>query len=207
MPNPSRVPLTPYQEFKQHYAKGCGSDICHRARNICLMRGTVPSEIIFIGEGPGLVEDSIGLPFTGPAGQLLNSIVDNSVGIYNQQRKAKGEPPLATCFTNLVGCIPLEDDGTKGGQPSHEDIQSCRPRLEEFLELANPELVVCVGKLANQYLRQGYRDSIALPDKETPVIEITHPSWALRKDSMTRFSYERRTAVIIMTELRAIWGD
>jgi DNA polymerase len=48
----------------------CG--LCRQRYRICLGRGTVPCDVLFIGEAPGAVENAQGLPFVGPAGQLLD---------------------------------------------------------------------------------------------------------------------------------------
>ena len=38
-------------------------------------RGNPDSPVMFIGEGPGQEEDRSGLPFVGPAGQLLDRMI------------------------------------------------------------------------------------------------------------------------------------
>ncbi len=204
---PNRTPLTPWQQFKLDYKYGCGSQLCERATRICLARGSVPAQVVLIGEGPGDAEDSLGSCFVGPAGNLLDRVLDNSIGVYNKKRAKKELPPLKWAFTNLVGCLPTYGSAYKAGQPEPEDIELCRPRLEAFIELCDPELVIAVGKLPASFLKQGFKKSIRLPDKDTPVLEITHPAWALRNNAMVIDSYERRTATVILAELYDLWGQ
>ena len=45
-----------------------------------MLEGAIGSDIMFVGEQPGDMEDLTGRPFTGPAGQLLNGVMDE-VGI------------------------------------------------------------------------------------------------------------------------------
>jgi len=52
-------------------------------------------------------------------------------------------------------------------------------RLIEFVELANPGLIVCVGELARDWLKPGYRYSIQL-HRDIPTIDIVHPAYILR---------------------------
>src|SRR4051812_28157858 len=59
--------------------------------------GRLPCDVLFIGEAPGSSEDALGLPFVGPAGDLLDQI------------KQRALPPETSCaFTNLVACYPRE---------------------------------------------------------------------------------------------------
>ena len=48
----------------------CG--LCQRRHNVVVGEGNPHAEVMFIGEGPGQVEDETGRPFVGPAGQLLD---------------------------------------------------------------------------------------------------------------------------------------
>ena len=39
------------------------------------MRGSIPFNVLFVGEAPGESEDVLGFPFVGPAGKLLDHII------------------------------------------------------------------------------------------------------------------------------------
>jgi DNA polymerase len=54
-------------------------------------RGHVPCDILIIGEAPGASEDIIGRPFVGPAGILLDDILEKSL-----------DPDIRVAMTNLV---------------------------------------------------------------------------------------------------------
>ena len=59
---------------------------CHKCRlaemrtNVVIGKGNRNADILFIGEGPGQQEDLQGIPFVGPAGQLLDKMLA-SVGL------------------------------------------------------------------------------------------------------------------------------
>jgi uracil-DNA glycosylase family 4 len=90
-------------------------------------------------------EDVLGYPFVGPAGQLMDMIIERSIGV-------QGEP-WWMAFTNLVACIPKDPaDHSKSAQPPKEAIMACQPRLVEFIALCNPRLIVCVGSMARDHL-------------------------------------------------------
>ena len=48
--------------------------------NVVIGKGSRNADILFIGEGPGQQEDLQGVPFVGPAGQLLDKMLA-SVGL------------------------------------------------------------------------------------------------------------------------------
>lgn len=175
-----RIPLkpfkTPYQSFLQRWSKGCGSELCDRACNIVLGRGHVPCDVLFVGEGPGRSEDTLGIPFCGPAGHLLNQIVEQAI-----PDSVGPDPRIRVTFTNLVGCIPIYEGNTKEEEPAHDDVMRCQPRLKEFIDLCNPVLVVAVGKIAKDYLdpSTSYRDRVRLPVRSR-FLHIIHPAAILR---------------------------
>lgn len=180
--------MTRYQKFCEKWSAGCGSTLCHRAMNICLARGSIPCDILMVGEAPGKSEDILGQPFVGPAGHLLDYIIEKALlGIDK------------TCaFTNVVGCIPLDEDGSKTEEPAHKDILSCRERLTEFVKLANPKLVVAVGNLAETYAEP------ARMGLDIPYTTITHPAAMLRANAMQKEMMLRRAIVVISQAIKEL---
>lgn len=187
----SSVPgKTPLARYLVEWAGGCGNDICEHGRP-CLVRGTVPCDVLFIGEAPGQSENVLGLPFVGPAGKLLDSIVTRSIGEENQHRAADGKPALTWAFTNLVGCFPRGEDGRKAEQPDPVEIKQCRPRLAGLYDLCRPRLIVCVGSLAASWLDR------AVPHREAESRRIDHPAAMLRAMAAQRWNMERYAVVTI----------
>lgn len=133
------------------------------ALNTVLARGSVPADIVFIGEAPGESENVCGIPFIGKAGKLLDYIIEEA---QIKQRYA---------ITNLTGCIPRDEDGDKLAQPDHEHIMTCSERVIEFIDICKPRLIICVGKLAEEYLDLSWKGRIKVPDNITRVA-ITHPA-------------------------------
>lgn len=81
----------------------------------------------------------------------------------------------------MVGCIPREDDGRKATEPDSESIATCKPRLEQFIEIAKPRLIVAVGVISHQWLKPGFKDNIKLKVDPMPeIIELIHPAAILR---------------------------
>jgi uracil-DNA glycosylase len=184
-----RVPSL-YDLHVENWSGGCGSAICAGARKVCLARGKVPCDVVFIGEAPGASEDAIGLPFVGPAGHLLDIVIERSV--------PEGVP---YALTNLVGCIPLDEYGGKSGAPPDEAIKCCGPRLAEFVGLCRPRLVVCVGSLSRDWLDEKRKHSIVLPPmgdgRPIPRVWVKHPAAILRSSTAVRDLDIQRCVVTI----------
>nr|BAL56256.1 phage SPO1 DNA polymerase-related protein [uncultured Acetothermia bacterium]BAL57527.1 phage SPO1 DNA polymerase-related protein [uncultured Acetothermia bacterium]BAL59003.1 hypothetical protein HGMM_OP3C158 [Candidatus Acetothermum autotrophicum] len=82
-------------EEAQQQAQTCTKCRLHQSRTTVVFgEGNTQSPVIFIGEGPGEVEDSTGRPFVGPAGQKLTEILQ-SVGIARE----------SVYITNMVKCF------------------------------------------------------------------------------------------------------
>lgn len=175
-----------YQCHVERWRNGCGADICQRATRKVFARGDIPCDILMIGEAPGDAEDSTGIPFVGPAGQLLDRIVAQSI-----------PSCYRVCFYNLLGCIPLDEFGEKEKEPPDEAIEACKPRLEEFITIALPRLIIQVGKHARDWLEQGTKISVKLPDRNTPMIQILHPAFILRQNIAQQSMLRKRTVLAI----------
>lgn len=198
-------PLTVFQQHIQDWKDGCGSEHCSAAFKRVLCRGKVPCDVLFVGEAPGESENVIGQPFIGPAGKLLDHIVERAIQgcqVKTQDNvkgaAAGGLRPLRVAFTNMVCCIPRNpESGKKWEEPDDEQVESCRPRLEEFInKVARPRLVVAVGKVAESWLTPGYKHSIKMPDG-CKVISIVHPAAILRANVAQQGFAVQRCVVVI----------
>lgn len=89
--------------------------------------------VMFIGEGPGAVEDECGLPFSGPAGQLLRQGITENL--------LDGEVYLA----NIVKCRP---PGNR--EPLQDEVAACHKWLAHQVALIDPLLVVSLGNPATK---------------------------------------------------------
>lgn len=104
--------------------------------------GPVPSDIVFVGEGPGQQEDLSGEPFVGAAGKLL----DDMLSIIDLSREI--------CYIcNIVKCRPPQNR-----DPMPEEQDACIGYLVEQLRLLQPKIVVCLGRIAAMRLiREDFR--------------------------------------------------
>lgn len=184
--------------IEQHVAKWKNCQRCPLCRmrdNVVIGRGSIPAQVAFIGEAPGDSEDASGEPFRGPAGFLLDKIIARGIG-----------DRATWAITNVVACRPTDAEGNKDGEPEEESIRQCTPRLQEIVRLFDPKLIVCVGKLAKDWLEPGIKDSIRF-HREIPQVHITHPAAILRQPiAMQGLSIQRAAVIVYNGVERHVFG-
>ena len=112
----------------------CG--LCQRRKNAVPGEGNRAAEVMFIGEGPGQVEDETGRPFVGPAGQLL----DKMLAAIDLRRED-------VYIANIVKCRP---PGNR--VPNDDEAEACIPYLREQFKLIRPKIIVCLGRTAAMHV-------------------------------------------------------
>jgi DNA polymerase len=96
--------------------------------------GPKDAEIMFIGEGPGFHEDRQGRPFVGAAGNLLEELLA-SISLTREE----------VYIANVVKCRP---PGNRDPKP--EEIEACRPYLDQQIDIVRPRLIVTLGRFSMQ---------------------------------------------------------
>jgi DNA polymerase len=154
---------------------------CHRCRlhekrrSIVFGAGNPKARLVFVGEGPGQEEDLQGLPFVGPAGQLLTKII-NAMGLTRDE----------VYICNVIKCRP---PGNRNPLP--DEISTCQPFLDRQLAVIQPEMIVALGTFAAQTLLQTSQPISRLRGesyayKGIPVIPTFHPAYLLRNQEKKR---------------------
>lgn len=104
--------------------------------------GNAQAEVMLIGEGPGEQEDLQGVPFVGPAGKLLDDMLE-MIDLDRQK----------VYIANIVKCRP-----PRNRDPLNVEQEACRPWLDRQIALVNPEIIVCLGRIAAMALiREDFR--------------------------------------------------
>lgn len=99
--------------------------------------GDPHSPIVFVGEGPGGVEDDYGCPLIGPSGQLL----DRALWAVKMTRDR-------VLTTNVIKCRPKNNR-----TPDIAEADFCAKMwLERELEIIQPKVVVALGSVALHFL-------------------------------------------------------
>jgi uracil-DNA glycosylase len=157
--------------------RSCTRCVLHRERKQTVFsRGDPFSELAFIGEGPGADEDATGLPFVGPAGQLLDRMI-----------AAMGYRRDDVYVCNVVKCRPPNNR-----KPEPDEMASCMPFLLQQVALGKPRVIVALGATAVQGLcgtTEGItrlRGKWKLLKGATPVMPTFHPAYLLRNPAAKR---------------------
>lgn len=157
--------------------------LCEQRTQIVFGDGNPNADLMFVGEGPGAEEDRRGLPFVGPAGELLTAMIEKGLGISRRD----------VYICNIVKCRP-PDNRT----PLADEASTCRPFLDAQIAAVAPRVIVTLGKPAASLLLG--RDVAITRIRGTwqnyrgiPLMPTLHPAYLLR-----RYTAENR---------RSVWED
>jgi DNA polymerase len=164
----------------------------------CALRGTATqlvfadgnphSRLMFVGEAPGRDEDIEGLPFVGRSGKLLDRML-----------AAIGLDRTTVYIANIV---PWRPPGNRTPTPQESAI--CLPFLHRQIELANPDVLVCLGGPSAQTLL-GIKEGITRTrgrwfkfhtgTREIRAMPTFHPAFLLRSPLQKRFAWRDFLAI------------
>ena len=116
-----------WNSLKNDCAACRACSLCETRRNLVFGVGSEQAQVMFIGEGPGEQEDKQGVPFVGPAGHLLDDMLE----MIDLDR-------TKVYIANIVKCrdpLGIEQD-------------ACWPWLERQIALVQPRIIVCLGRIA-----------------------------------------------------------
>ena len=143
------------------------------ARQCVFARGNPEADVMVIGEAPGREEDIAGKPFIGPAGQLMDKMLA-SIGLTEE-----------TAYLTTVVNWRLP----KTRNPTAEDIALCAPFLQRHIELAEPKVILMVGKaslfamtgLSGIMKNRGQWQTVKVAEKNIPALPIYHPDLLMKQ--------------------------
>jgi len=123
-----------------HQCKGCDL-CCNGSTQAVFGEGPEDAKVVFVGEQPGDTEDRAGRPFVGPAGQLMDELLDEA-----------GVDRRRVYVTNTVKHFHFV---TKGKYRLHQKpmarhVSACKPWLEAELQMIRPPMLVALGSTAAQ---------------------------------------------------------
>jgi DNA polymerase len=164
-----------------------GCALRETATRLVFADGADQTNLMLIGEAPGAEEDRAGLPFVGPAGQLLDKMLA-SIGINRTMLR-------------IVNVVPWRPPGNR--TPAESEILLCLPFLHRHIALVRPEILVLLGGVAAKAMLppefratgirrlRGQWHNLQIPglDAEIPALPTFHPAYLLRTASAKRDSW------------------
>lgn len=153
--------------------------------NIVFGEGNPQAKLMFIGEGPGMAEDIQGRPFVGDAGKLLTRLIEK-MGFKRED----------VYIANIVKCRP-----PMNREPEEDEINACKPFIEEQIKIINPGVIISLGKISAQNLintkvpisklRGRFYDYI-----DIPLMPTFHPAYLLRNPKDKQLTWEDAQKVL-----------
>jgi uracil-DNA glycosylase len=167
-------------------------------KKIVNYRGQIPCDVLFMGEAPGESEDVLGRPFVGPAGKLLDQWINAAKAIFDGSTVN-----LRIGFTNAIGCIPRDlEKFDKISDPPKECVFACKTRVMELIDIAQPKIIVAVGKVAEKWLVDNCLDI----DQSIHTMSVTHPAAILRGEVSTKEIRSQQMASKLRTQFLQQFG-
>ena len=146
--------------------------LCEGRHNLVFGVGNEHADLMFVGEGPGEQEDLQGVPFVGPAGKLLDSMLE----MIDLDRSR-------IYIANMVKCRPPHNR-----DPQASEMAACRAWLDRQIALVDPKLIVCLGRIsAMALIREDFRitreHGLWFDKDGRRILATFHPSALLRDPS------------------------
>jgi DNA polymerase len=162
---PKTLSLFVAKQYEKHELEWGGCVKCpigKLAKRRVFVRGTLPCDVLFLGEAPGKAEDVIGEPFVGATGQLLDDLIE----------RAWNRRSLSWAITNVIACRPCDHVGGSNRPPTEQEVRNCEPRLAEIVAIATPRAVVMLGRTAEEEA-----PAVWAPRKS---LRLPHPAFIIR---------------------------
>ena len=158
------------------------------ATQLVFADGNPKARVMFVGEAPGRDEDIEGLPFVGRSGKLLDRML-----------AAIGLDRTSVYIANIV---PWRPPGNR--TPTPQESQICLPFIWRQIELADPDILVCLGGPSAQTLL-GIKEGITKTrgrwftfdtgKREIRAMPTFHPAFLLRSPLQKRFAWRDFLAI------------
>jgi len=158
------------------------------ATQLVFADGNPQARVMLVGEAPGRDEDIEGLPFVGRSGKLLDRML-----------AAIGLDRTSVYIANIV---PWRPPGNR--TPTPQESQICLPFIRRQIELADPDILVCLGGPSAQTLL-GIKEGITKTrgrwvafntgKREIRAMATFHPAFLLRSPLQKRFVWRDFLAI------------
>jgi uracil-DNA glycosylase family 4 len=170
------------EELRAVLAGFAGCTLAATATQLVFADGNPQARVMFVGEAPGRDEDIAGLPFVGRSGKLLDLMLA-AIGL--DRTKAY-----------IANVVPWRPPGNR--TPTPQETAICLPFIRRQIELANPDILVCLGQPATQTLlatREGITKTRGrwfkydTGSREIRALATYHPAFLLRSPLQKRFAW------------------
>ncbi len=158
------------------------------AKNLVFADGNPEGRLMMVGEAPGADEDRIGLPFVGRSGQLLDRMLA-AIGLNRKEH------------VYIANLLPWRPPGNR--TPTPQEVAICLPFIKRQIELADPDILICIGGPSAQGLL-GLTGILASRGKwleydtgrrRIRAMATLHPAYLLRQPLQKRLAWRDLRAI------------
>jgi uracil-DNA glycosylase len=135
-------PSAKQTQLSRHVARLRQCRRCPRVIPPPVSGGAVVSEVMIIGQAPGVREPVLKRPFAHTAGKTLFRWFEEWCGMDEELVRS------LIYFAAVIRCFPGKGAGGTDRVPSIEEIANCSSWMNDELDILRPRLVIPVGKLA-----------------------------------------------------------
>ena len=158
------------------------------ATQLVFADGNPQGRVMFVGEAPGYEEDMTGKPFVGRSGKLLDRMIE-AIGLNR-----------STVY--IANVVPWRPPGNR--TPTPQETAICLPFIRRQIELADPDILVCMGQPSTQTLL-GTREGItrtrgrwftfSTGSRDIRALATLHPAYLLRQPLQKRLAWRDFLAI------------
>jgi DNA polymerase len=133
-------------EILKTQARVCTAcDLSKTRANVVFGSGSASAQLVIVAEGPSAADNRTTLPFSGPAGDLLDEVL-----------AANDLTRSQIWLTNIIKCraASLKDGLLKNRPPKASEIKACAKWLDGELTFLQPSVILCMGAPAAKALIQ-----------------------------------------------------
>ncbi|MYC78500.1 uracil-DNA glycosylase [Candidatus Poribacteria bacterium] len=134
---------TQMQSLKTRASVCTACDLAKTRANVVFGSGDATAKLAVVAEGPSAADNRTALPFSGPAGDMLDDVLD-----------ANGLTRKDVWLTNIIKCraASFKGDVLKNRPPKVSEIKACSKWLDGELTVMQPSVILCMGAPAAKAL-------------------------------------------------------
>jgi DNA polymerase len=180
-----RIDLRPAAPTALEECRRCA--LWERATQPVAGRGPDGAKLMLVGEQPGDEEDLQGLPFVGPAGQVLDRALT-----------AAGIGRSDIYVTNAVKHFKWEPRGKRRlhKTPAQQEVAACRCWLDDEISRVRPQVIVALGATA----------AASLTGEQRSIASLRHESLVHRSGAQVRVTYHPSAVLRAQEDKERLFG-
>jgi uracil-DNA glycosylase len=177
----AEAPATTAALLAAHVARLQRCNRCPRMLKPVVTGGPVASQVMLVGQAPGIREPQAGKPFAWTAGRTLFKWFQEFCGIDEEQFRSR------IYMAAVCRCFPGRNNTGGDRVPDRDEVENCSRWLRAEVRILQPRLVLPVGRLAiaqfveptgkmDEIIGRTFR--ISNGGHEFDLIPLPHPSGA-----------------------------